>query len=63
MADKKEAQQQIAAERANPSGVVGLRTLHDLGERVQYDDASIGSLKRDYQSLAKKPFTEAACSR
>lgn len=63
MIDKKEAQQQIATERANPGGVVSLRTLHDLGERVQYDDASISSLKRDYASLAKKPFTEAACSR
>lgn len=63
MADKKEAQQQIATEKRNPGGVVSLRTLHDLGERVQYDDATIANLKTDYRSLAKKPFSEAACSR
>ena len=59
--DKKEALQMIARERKNPGHVVNLRTLHDLGERVQADDASIAESKRDYMSLAKKPFTEALC--
>ncbi|NOU27134.1 MAG: hypothetical protein HOO96_04425 [Polyangiaceae bacterium] len=61
LADRRDAQQQIALERRSPGGVVNLQLLHDLGERVQADDATITTSKADYATLAKKPFTSALC--
>ena len=61
LADRREALQQIAAERANPAGVVSLSTLHDLGERVQIDNGIITRLKAQYVSLVHRPFNEASC--
>ena len=61
LADRREALQQIAAERANPAGVVSLTTLHDLGERVQIDNGMITRLKAQYVSLVHRAFNEASC--
>jgi hypothetical protein len=61
IADKREAQQQMATERRNPGGVVDLQVLHDLGERIQIDDGNITKLRADYAGLAKKTFSEALC--
>jgi hypothetical protein len=63
LADRREALQQIAAERANPAGVINLATLHDLGERVQIDNGMITRLKAQYVSLVHRPFNEASCPR
>ena len=63
IADRNEALRQIAAERANPAGVVNLATLHDLGERVQIDNGYIAKLKAEYARAAKKPFNEGSCPR
>jgi hypothetical protein len=54
--DRDDAQRQMAAERRNPSGVVNLATLHDLGERIQIDDATIGNLKARYASKVHRAF-------
>lgn len=63
IADRNEALRQIAAERANPAGVVNLATLHDLGERVQIDNSNIAKLKAEYARAAKRPFNEGSCPR
>lgn len=55
----------IAHERANPSGVVDLRALHQAGEHIQQAEAQIAALKPPYQSFRKHAFTtwqtEGAC--
>jgi hypothetical protein len=51
----------IAEEKANPSGVVDLARLHELGEGVQYSDAKIQEAKTYFQALRKKPWREALC--
>ena len=62
IADRREAFQQIAAEKQNPGGVVNLVTLHDLGERIQVDDSNIAKLKSQYTAVAHRPFN-GACPR
>ena len=59
--DRNEAAAAMKAERANPSGVVDLALLHDLGARIQSDNVQIAQGKADYQRVAKKPFNEALC--
>lgn len=61
LSDKRAAQQGIAEERRNPSGVVDLRALHDLGERIQDDDATIADLERKYASMTRQSFSANAC--
>jgi len=61
LADRDDARRQIAAERANPAGVVSLSTLHDLGEKLQYANDTIAKLKAQYAKLAKRAFNEGAC--
>jgi hypothetical protein len=61
--DRKSAVDGMATEKRNPSGYVDVRLLHDLGQRVQDDDATIAELKADYAKLAHKPFSEASCSK
>jgi hypothetical protein len=56
MADRQEAQRQIAAEKKNAGGGVNLVTLHDLGERIQIDSDNIGNLKTQYASMVHRPF-------
>lgn len=55
------ALQDIARERANPAGVVNLSVLHDLGQQIQDDDATIADLKAKYTATTHKPFSEASC--
>jgi hypothetical protein len=63
IADRRDAAQSIVKERSNPGGVVDLSALHDLGQRIQQDDAAIASLKRQYASAVHKSFSEASCKR
>ena len=55
----------IAREKANPSGVVNLRALHDAGERLQHWQDQIADLKPKYAALRKHDFaswqSEGAC--
>jgi hypothetical protein len=62
MADRREAQQQIATERSNPGGAVNLVTLHDLGERIQIDNGNIANLKTQYTAMVHRGFN-GACPR
>ena len=63
LVDRRETAAQIAAERRSPGGVVNLSTLHDPGEKLQYNDAMIAKLSAEYTAAAKAPFTELARSR
>ena len=56
IADKADAQKEMKRERANPSGVVDLVRLHDLGERMQADDEEIARRKGWYQQWRSKVF-------
>jgi hypothetical protein len=51
----------IAQEKANPSGVVDLVRLHDLGEGVQDADAEIKAGKASYLATRHKAFVETFC--
>jgi hypothetical protein len=61
--ERRETAAAISTERSNPAGVVNLATLHDLGQKLQYEDAMIARLKSEYATAAKRPFTTGACSR
>lgn len=61
--ERRETAAAITTEKRNPAGVVNLATLHDLGQKLQYEDAMIARLKSEYAVAAKKLFTSAACSR
>lgn len=58
---RRDATQEIARERRNPSGVVDMNWLHTLGERVQDAEDAIATLRAKYQSLTHRPFDERAC--
>ena len=60
---RRDAVQRIAHERANPAGVVDLTTLHDLGQAVQDNDATIAELKAKYFATTHRAFNEATCTR
>jgi hypothetical protein len=55
----------IAHERANPSGVVDLRALHEAGESLQYYREQIAGYKPVFRAGRKREFTkwedEACC--
>jgi hypothetical protein len=51
------AQADLAREKSNPSGVVDLRRMHGLGERIQADQAMIGS----YRTTLKAVFPDTVC--
>lgn len=51
----------IAAEKANPSGVVDLADLHSSGEDIQIAQANVTSLKAQYAKLAGKTFEASVC--
>lgn len=51
----------IAAERANPSGVVDLADLHSSGEDIQIAQANVAGLKVQYAKLTGKPFDASVC--
>jgi hypothetical protein len=60
-----EARAGLAHERANPSGVVNLVTLHDLGEYIQNLEPQIKPLTQAYVAFRHRAFrgsqTEVAC--
>jgi hypothetical protein len=52
----------IARERANPSGVVDLHLLHQIGEEIQWiDNEEMPARKARYTAEAHKPFSAALC--
>jgi hypothetical protein len=61
LAERRDAAHQIQVEKSNPGGVVDLETLHDLGQKIQFDDANAAQLRARYATLAHRPFSEAAC--
>jgi hypothetical protein len=61
IADRRDATQQLAKEKGNPSGVVDLSVLHDLGQRIQEDNAAIADLKKQYASITHRAFNETLC--
>jgi hypothetical protein len=61
VANRQAALRDIAHERANPGGVVNLATLHDLGQTVQDNEATIADLKTKYAGVTHKPFNTATC--
>jgi len=62
LADRREAVVTMAREKSNPGGVVALVTLHDLGEKIQFDDARLGQLRANYTALAHRAFSDGTCS-
>lgn len=52
---------QIAREKANPSGVVDLRRLHDLGERLQSAEDALRDSGAAYSKGVGKPFSADVC--
>jgi hypothetical protein len=61
IASRKLAAQQMALEKANPSGVVDLRRLHDLGQAIQDMDAQLVTLRANYKAALHRPLPET-CS-
>jgi hypothetical protein len=51
---------QIAREKANPSGVVDLKRLHDLGEALQSAEDTLRGYGASYAKGMGKPFSAAA---
>jgi len=55
-------QERIRIEKANPGGVIDLAELHDDGEIIQRDQATLASKKSEYQKLTHKSFdTDYKC--
>ncbi len=59
--DKRDYQQDMAKEKANPAGVVNLKYLHDLGQQIQLADENIAMFRKDYREQMRRPFNESAC--
>jgi hypothetical protein len=55
------AQNQMSAERANPSGVVNLAVLHDAGEMLQMSQAQVKEEKAEFRAKYKREFPESIC--
>jgi len=55
---RREAAKQLALEKANPSGVVDLRRLHDLGQAIQDMDAQLAAFRVSYPKVAHHPLPE-----
>jgi hypothetical protein len=51
----------IVAEKANPSGVVDLRVLHDLGEDLQAAEPVAAEEKRQFRKERGRDFTTKDC--
>jgi len=61
--------QQIALERQNPSGVVSLRRLHELGELLQFTRGQLVEARSEhaeglrlFRDWAKKPLDLGFCT-
>jgi len=61
ISDRRFARKAITTERQNPAGVIDLRALHDFGQEIQNDDATIADLKTQYRALTHKSFNESRC--
>jgi len=51
--ERRETAAQISTEKRNPAGVVNLAVLHDLGQKLQYEDATIARLKAEFATAAR----------
>ena len=61
LGDRRSMVRQLAVERSNPAGVVDLRLLHNLGERIQADDRLLAEHRAEYVAIMHKPFDESSC--
>ncbi len=61
LANKRAYQQDMAKERANPSGIVNIKYLHDLGAEIQLCDANITMFRKDYSEQMHRNFNEGSC--
>ncbi len=59
--DKRAYQQDMAREKANPSGFVNARYLRELGAQIQTDDDNIAMFRKDYREQMGRTFNEGAC--
>lgn len=66
----RESAAQMQRERSNPSGIVDLVTLHDLGENIQdaqdriaADNRQLAPLTAKYSATAHEPFREQFCEK
>lgn len=59
--DRRGYVEDMARERANPSGYVNTTYLHKLGTWIQEADDDISRMKREFAKEAKQPFSEARC--
>jgi hypothetical protein len=55
------AQDQMRAERANPSGVVNLAVLHDAGEMMQMSKAQLREEKAEFRKKYGREFPDSVC--
>lgn len=55
-------QHAMAGERANPSGVVDLATLHDLGGDIQSTDAGIARVGAQFTKFSHRAFDPKSCA-
>ncbi len=60
---KRMYQQEMSKERANPSGIVNIKYLHDLGMEIQLCDANIAMFRKDYREHMGRTFNEATCQK
>lgn len=61
--NKRLYQQDMAKERANPSGVVNIKYLHELGVEIQSCDENIAMFRKDYREQMHRALDEAKCPR
>lgn len=57
----KMSQDQIRAERSNPSGVVSLTSLHEAGEMIQMSQVQLREQKAEFRKTYKREFPESVC--
>ena len=58
---RRESVQEDKEERANPSGYVDIRRLHDIGFELQRLAHETGEAAKQYRAIMGKPFTIAEC--
>lgn len=61
LADKRALVDDMARERSNPSGVVDLVTLHELGADIQVKEGIYAAAVADFRAQRHKPFSESLC--
>lgn len=53
----------FAFEKANPSGVVDLRQLHDLGQALQSETPELAAMKANFAKVTGRTWNLAMCAR